>query len=88
VSISYNDGLTFKLSEIEEVAFCLKCLAPKNTIKRAHLMISRINQIFNYLTPWSRVVLQKETVSQLLNKFSLFYVTRGFRDSEDNVTHY
>jgi hypothetical protein len=33
---------------------------------------------FNWLTPWSRVLLAKLTVSQSLKKFSPFYGTRKF----------
>ena len=39
------------------------------------------------LTPWSRVILEKLTDSQLVKKFPAFYGTRRFFTAFTNVRH-
>ena len=40
---------------------------------------------FTKLTPWSRVLLDKLTISQIVNKFPAFYGTRGFNTAFTNA---
>ena len=41
----------------------------------------------NYLTPWSRVLPEKQTGSQLLKKFPVFYGTRRFITAFKTARH-
>jgi len=55
----------------------------------SHLCKFIIRNCLTYsLTPWSRVLLEKPTVSQLVKKFAAFYGTRSYIIAFTSARHY
>ena len=49
--------------------------------------LTYLNSSYRYLTPWSRVLLEKLTVSQLVKKFPIFYGTQRLITPFTRVHH-
>ena len=59
-----------------------------NLIFRAHHFTYLLTYLLTYLfTPWSRVILEKLIVSQLVKKFPAFYGTRRFITAYTSACH-
>ena len=54
------------------------------TVELIHLLIDLLTYL---LTPWSRVLLEKLTGSQLVKKFPAFYGNRRFITAHTSVRH-
>ena len=73
--------------EIYKLFQILQCKNISNILLRSKIEICPANEITYLLTPWCRVLLEKLTGLQLVNKFPAFYGTRRFITALTSVRH-